>query len=167
MLAAVPCARDEGRVHDYVIGLGSNLGDCRGALTRACDGIARLHGTRITARSYVYLTPPMGPPQPDYLNAAVRIASALEAEALLDALLTIEATMGRVRTERWGPRTIDLDILWSAQPFESARLSVPHTGLMDRAFALAPLLDVAPELAATYAAHLKTLGGPPKRLGLL
>jgi 2-amino-4-hydroxy-6-hydroxymethyldihydropteridine diphosphokinase len=86
-----------------------------------------------------------GPPQPEYFNAAARVAFDGEPEALLDALLAIEARLGRVRAERNGPRTIDLDVLWiEGVAHQSARLEVPHPRLRERAFALVPLLEVAP-----------------------
>jgi 2-amino-4-hydroxy-6-hydroxymethyldihydropteridine diphosphokinase len=87
-----------------------------------------------------------GPPQPEYLNAAVLLAFDGAPLELLDALLAIEARLGRVRAERWGPRTIDLDLLWiDGVAVEDARLEVPHPRLRERAFALVPLLEVAPE----------------------
>lgn len=129
-----------------VIGLGSNLGDRRAVLARAADEVARLG--RPGPRSALYETAPIGPPQPMFLNGALALESALEPLALLDALLDIERRLGRVRVERWGPRLIDLDILWTdAGAFDSPRLTVPHPELRGRAFALRPLLDVAPAAA--------------------
>jgi 2-amino-4-hydroxy-6-hydroxymethyldihydropteridine diphosphokinase len=96
--------------------------------------------------SSVYETEPLGPPQPRYLNAAVLLTTALEPEALLDALLRIEASEGRERRERWGPRTLDLDVLWiEGRAVRTARIEVPHPGLKDRAFALLPLLELVPD----------------------
>ena len=149
----------------FVIGIGSNLGVREQNLVRAVEQIARL--AALDALSRVYETLPLGPPQPDYLNAAVRVRSALAPEAFLEGLLSIEAAMGRVRDVRWGPRVVDLDILWSAAPHASARLQIPHAELSSRTFALAPLLDVAPELAAEYGAALQELGGPPRVCGIL
>ncbi len=95
--------------------------------------------------SRVYGTAPVGPPQPDYLNAAVLCLYEGPPEALLDHLVAIELRLGRVRREKWGPRTIDLDILWiEGQSYESERLVVPHPHLRERAFAMVPLLEVAP-----------------------
>lgn len=129
-----------------VIGLGSNLGDRRALLLRAAGEVERL-GTGVVA-SALYETQPVGPPQPMFLNAALALDTTLEPLALLDALLDIERRLGRVRRQRWGPRTIDLDILWSdAGVFDSPRLTVPHPELRRRAFALRPLLDVAPDAA--------------------
>jgi len=149
----------------FVIGIGSNLGEREQYLVRAAEAIAPLGF--VEALSAVYETPPLGPPQPDYLNAAVRIQSELMPEALLDGLLAIEASVGRVREVRWGPRVLDLDILWSEVPHTSERLRIPHAELGSRTFALAPLLDVAPELAPEYARALQELGGPPRICGIL
>jgi 2-amino-4-hydroxy-6-hydroxymethyldihydropteridine diphosphokinase len=128
-----------------IIGIGTNLGDrlaqMRAAMHRL-DAIA--HVERV---SHVYETKPVGgPPQPDYLNAAALVRYAGEPLALLDALQGIEAQLGRVRAERWGARTIDLDILWiEGIAMESDRLVVPHPRLVERAFALRPLVDVLPD----------------------
>jgi 2-amino-4-hydroxy-6-hydroxymethyldihydropteridine diphosphokinase len=146
---------------DYVLGLGSNLGSRYANIEAALELVEARGVARITARSPLYDSAPLGPPQPRYLNGAARIASALSPRALLDALLAIEAELGRQRRERWGARTIDLDVLWSAQTFEDERLTVPHPRLTERWFALAPLLDVAPELAPEYAPWLARAGAPP------
>lgn len=131
---------------DVVIGLGSNLGDRIGQLRLA---VAELEKTfEVRAQSAVYETLPVGPPQPDYLNAAVRVLANCTPNALLDVLLGIERGMGRVRARetRWGPRTLDLDVLWAARLVVSSEsLTVPHPRLIERPFALLPLLDVAPD----------------------
>jgi 2-amino-4-hydroxy-6-hydroxymethyldihydropteridine diphosphokinase len=94
----------------------------------------------------LYETAPLGPAQPDFLNSAVLVSCALEPEMLLEQLLATERTLGRVRAERWGPRTIDLDILWiRGTAVDRSNLHVPHPGLTERAFAILPLLDVAPD----------------------
>ncbi len=129
---------------DVVVGLGANLGPCLATLRSATSSLARVADVR--AVSAVYATAPVGPPQPDYLNAAVRLTWAGDAHALLAALLAIEVAHGRVRTLRWGPRTLDLDILWiDGLVVSDAELDVPHPRLAERAFALLPLLDVAPD----------------------
>lgn len=103
---------------------------------------------QVVGVSALYETDPVGPPQPAYLNAAVRLATPLPPEALLDELLAIEQRQGRKRRERWGPRVLDLDILWiSGARVSTSRLQVPHPELQNRAFALLPLLDVAPDAA--------------------
>ncbi|MBX3232870.1 MAG: 2-amino-4-hydroxy-6-hydroxymethyldihydropteridine diphosphokinase [Labilithrix sp.] len=134
-----------------VIGLGANLGD-RLATMRAA--VARIDAIApVVARSRVYETAPVGgPPQPDYLNAAVLVEWGGEPIALLDALLAIEHELGRVRAERNGPRTIDLDVLWMqnaniVRAVNEPRLVVPHPRLHERAFALLPFLDVVPGAA--------------------
>ena len=128
---------------NVVIGLGANLGDRLGSLRSACEGIAKL-GT-IRARSRVFETEPVGPPQPKFLNAAVALETKLSPSELMSALLDIERAMGRVRTVKDGPRTIDLDLLWvEGVTLATELVHVPHPRLKDRAFALAPLLDVAP-----------------------
>jgi 2-amino-4-hydroxy-6-hydroxymethyldihydropteridine diphosphokinase len=129
---------------DAVIGLGSNLGDRREYLVRAARRIAELGD--IVRMSAIYETKPVGIPQPDFLNAALRLMTRSSPEDLLDQLLEVEQSLGRVRRERWGPRVIDLDILWCpAVALHTERLVVPHAELRTRPFALLPLLDVAPE----------------------
>jgi 2-amino-4-hydroxy-6-hydroxymethyldihydropteridine diphosphokinase len=153
--------------HDFVIGLGSNLGDRGDHLARAVTQIAALPGVSLCALSRVFETPPLGPPQPNFLNAAARIACTSDAHVLLSQLLAIEGALGRVRDVRWGPRIIDLDILWGSQRVSTPELEVPHRHLHERAFALAPLLDVAPDLETQYGAALVTQGGTPAVNGRL
>ena len=99
----------------------------------------------VVARSRVYETAPVGPPQADYLNAAVLVETSLEPLVLFETMLEIERALGRVRRERWGPRTIDLDLLWiEGRTVDAPNLKVPHPHLVERAFALLPLLDVVP-----------------------
>lgn len=127
-----------------VIGLGSNLGDRLAALRTA---VAKLRDVAPVKRtSKVYETAPIGPEQPDYLNAAVLVEWSKPLADLLPELLRIEKEMGRVRRERWQARTIDLDILWTdGAPVRRPDLTVPHARLHERAFAVLPLLDVAPD----------------------
>lgn len=128
--------------------MGSNLGSREAFLRAATRLIDQLEHVRVTDRSRLYLTPPVGPPQPDYLNAALRIESTRGPLSLLDALLDIEQQLGRVRHERWGARVLDLDLLaWSEGALAHERLVIPHPHLAERPFALSPLRDVAPELA--------------------
>jgi 2-amino-4-hydroxy-6-hydroxymethyldihydropteridine diphosphokinase len=129
---------------DCVIGLGSNLGDRGETLRQAVVELGTLGN--LLGVSALYETEPVGPPQPSYLNAAIRLLTPLDLPALLSELLAIERRFGRERRERWGARTLDLDILWaSSGTFETETLVVPHPHLCERAFALLPLLDVAPE----------------------
>jgi len=139
-----------------VIGLGSNLGDCLATLREACRRIDHEAGS-ILARSSVWRTSPIGgPPQHDFLNAAIAIESALSPRALLGALQTIELDLGRVRTVKDGPRTLDLDILWiDGTHVNENDLQVPHPRLEERAFALAPLLEVAPDAPFEMSADVK------------
>ena len=153
-----------------VIGLGSNLGDRAATLQSAVDALARSEGIAVIAVSPVYETPAVGPPQPAYLNAAARIETELGPDALMEALLAIEAAHGRIRREKWGPRTLDLDVLVLWDPARDAVITVetgsvraPHPHLLERTFALAPLLDVMPELAPAYGGTLSALGGAPAR----
>lgn len=130
-----------------VIGLGSNVGDRLATLRSAADAIASIGDVR--GRSFVYETAPLGGvDQPDFLNAALAIDYAGAPLALLDRLQAIEARHGRDRAkeQRWGPRTLDLDLLWiDGVIVREPRLVVPHPRLHERAFALLPLREVAPE----------------------
>ncbi|HVY48611.1 MAG TPA: 2-amino-4-hydroxy-6-hydroxymethyldihydropteridine diphosphokinase [Minicystis sp.] len=141
---------DEGvRPRRVVIGLGANLGDRAGAIEAAVRALAAEPGIGVAARSGVYETAPVGgPPQGDYLNMAVLARSRLGARALVERLLAIEAALGRVRREgeRDAPRTIDLDLLWiEGERVDDPGVVVPHPRLAARAFALVPLVDVAPD----------------------
>src|ERR1700712_3870484 len=141
---------------EAVLGLGGNLGARRAIFQAAIALLDAQPGCRVLARSKLYETPPLGPPQPDYLNAAVRVSFAGEVEPLLELVQRIERLLGRERRERWGARTLDIDVLhWSAGPVQSASLEVPHRELARRSFALAPLLDVAPELALQWGPTLE------------
>jgi len=130
-----------------VVGLGANLGDRLASLRTAAERIAEIGELR--ALSPVYETEAVDSPAlaPPYLNAAVLLVSALGAETLMQRLLAIEAAMGRVRpTTRNAPRTIDLDLLWiDGLALATDTLTLPHPRLIERAFALGPLLDVAPD----------------------
>lgn len=141
-----------GDAHTFVrayIGLGSNLGDPLAQLRSAVKALEQLPGSRLTAVSRFYRSSPMGPgDQPDYLNAVAMLDTTLEPLALLDALQAIEQQQGRVRSgERWGPRTLDLDLLlYGAEEIDHPRLRVPHPGIRERNFVLVPLAELAPEL---------------------
>lgn len=132
------------------IGLGGNIGDVEATLRSAFDAIAALPGTRLAARSRLYRTPAWGvESQPDFINAAALVETTLGPQALLDALLEIERMHGRVRAadgSRWGPRTLDLDLLLHGDAvIDSPGLVLPHPQLHLRAFVLVPLADVAPD----------------------
>ena len=130
------------------IGLGSNLDDPHQHITQAIDELDQLPHTRLDALSSRYRTAPVGPAdQPDFINAVVRLETTLEPLALLDALQAIENHHQRTRTQRWGPRTLDLDILFYAdQQIDHARLTLPHPELSRRGFVLVPLLEIEPTL---------------------
>jgi 2-amino-4-hydroxy-6-hydroxymethyldihydropteridine diphosphokinase len=129
------------------VALGSNLADPVAQVRRALAALAVLPGTRLVARSRLYRTPPVGPPQPDYVNAAALLETRLGSDALFDGLLEIEAAQGRARGERWGPRTLDLDLLvYGDAVIETPRLTVPHPQLAVRPFVLVPLAEVAADL---------------------
>lgn len=131
------------------IGLGGNVGDVPATLDAAMAAIAALPGTRVLLVSGHYATPAWGGiVQPDFVNAAAVLDTALEPMDLLDGLLAIERKAGRDRSRelRWGPRTLDLDLLlYGDVVLDSPRLSLPHPRLHERAFALLPLAEVAPE----------------------
>lgn len=157
---------------EVVIGMGANLGEREANLKGALREIAKLQDLEVLAASSVYesqaLTVRGSPRQPDFLNAAVRVRTPLMLGELLRELLRIEELMGRVRTEKWAARTIDLDLLWSPHvQLATSTLTVPHPELMHRTFALAPLLEVAPEVPTRYAYELQALGGPPRIVGKL
>jgi len=127
-----------------VVGFGSNLGD-RLATLRTARRLLEVVA-HVEATSRVYETAPVGPPQPEYLNAVALVAFEGSPGRLMEALLDIEARLGRVRAERNGPRSIDLDLLWiEGLRVESPQLVVPHPRLAERAFALAPMLELVPD----------------------
>ena len=130
------------------VALGSNLGDPRQQLLDAMDALSNLPDTRLLQRSRLYRTPPWGMlEQPPFINAAVELDTALSPHALLDALLAIEQRAGRVRAERNGPRTLDLDLLHvDGVQLDDPRLTLPHPRMAERAFVLLPLHDIAPTL---------------------
>ena len=130
------------------VALGSNLGDSRQQVLGAMAALAALPDTRLLQRSHLYRTPPWGMlEQPPFINAAVQLDTGLSAQGLLDALLEIERKAGRVRAERNGPRTLDLDLLHvDGVRVDDERLSLPHPRMAERAFVLLPLHDIAPTL---------------------
>lgn len=135
------------------IGLGANLGERGATLRRALAEIDRLVGTRVRMVSSFHETKPVGvDDQPDFVNAVARVETALPARDLLEALLQIERGLGRDRSRerRWGPRTIDLDLLlYGTARIDEPGLVVPHPRLMERAFVTEPLREVmeTPSLA--------------------
>ncbi|MBN6044317.1 2-amino-4-hydroxy-6-hydroxymethyldihydropteridine diphosphokinase [Citrobacter sp. ku-bf4] len=131
------------------IAVGSNLASPLEQVNAAVNAIGEIPDSQIVAISSFYRTPPLGPQdQPDYLNAAVALETTLEPDALLDHTQRIELQQGRVRkAERWGPRTLDLDImLFGDRVINSERLTVPHYDMKNRGFMLWPLFEIAPDL---------------------
>ena len=142
------------------IGLGANLNQPVQQLQQAIKALQQLPDSELIAVSSLYGSKPMGPQdQPDYVNAVAALDTALEAEALLDALQQIEQLHGRQRkAERWGPRTLDLDILlYGDDIINSERLTVPHYGLKQREFVLYPLAEIAPNLRLPDGSVLSSL----------
>ena len=129
------------------IGLGSNLKNPLSQLKKAIENINQLETVTVNNVSSFYSSPPMGPQeQPDYINAVIELSTILEPESLLDALQNIEQEQGRVRKERWGARTLDLDILlYGNEIINNDRLIVPHSGIRERNFVLYPLRELVDE----------------------
>ena len=128
------------------IGLGSNLGDRLANLGAALDALAREAGFALRRISLAYESEPVGPPQPRYLNAVAQVGTLLSPRATLSKLQEVEEALGRARRERWGSREIDLDLLlFGDRMIQETGLTVPHPLLHVRAFALAPLAEIAPE----------------------
>ena len=130
------------------LGLGSNVGDRLARLQAAVDGLRSQPGVDVVAVSGVYETDPVGgPPQGPYLNAAVRIETSLAPRDLLRVARALEEAAGRVREARWGPRTLDVDLLRCGDvPCEQADLVLPHPRMHERPFVLVPLADVDPDV---------------------
>jgi len=152
-------------VNVVVVGVGSNLGAREASIRAACALLSAREGIVVREVSKIYETEPLGPPQPRYLNAAFRVETLLTPPELLRVLLRTERRLGRHRVpdERWGPRSVDLDLLWDQRgPYKSPGLRVPHRELENRGFALTPLLDVLPELRDSLEPSLARLGGRPE-----
>lgn len=130
------------------LGLGSNLGDRLAHLQRAVDGLAAAAGVDVVAVSSVYETSPVGgPDQDDYLNAVVAVETERSARSLLELGQELERRAQRTRTVRWGPRTLDVDVLLiGSEHTAEADLEVPHPRIWDRGFVVVPLHEIAPEL---------------------
>jgi len=144
------------------LGLGSNLGDRLTHLRQAYRALRSSAGIHDPAPSPVYETAPVGfTEQPPFLNMVVGCNTTLAPEALLALALDIEGRLGRRRTIRWGPRVIDLDLLWyGGQEVRTAELTVPHPRLLERAFVLVPLADLAPDLPLTPGQTARDLAAP-------
>ena len=155
------------------IGLGSNLGEREAQIRLALDDLARLPVSRLVRASSLYDSEPLGEvDQPNFLNAVAEFETELSARQLLWNLLLIERRLGRTRTRRWGPRTIDLDLLLYGQlVVEESDLKVPHPELTRRSFVLVPLVELDPLLVhpvtgETLLSHLASLKTrPPVKRG--
>ena len=132
------------------VGLGGNLGDPAATLGAALQALDEVQGTRLLRASRLYRTPAWGvEQQPDFINAVAMLETSLGAQALLESLFVIERRHGRVREaeQRWGPRTLDLDLLlYGDAVIDEPGLRVPHPHLHERAFALLPLLEIAADV---------------------
>jgi 2-amino-4-hydroxy-6-hydroxymethyldihydropteridine diphosphokinase len=134
--------------HEAYIGLGSNLRDPAAQLAEACRRLALVPGIEIRRMSSFYATPPVGvADQPWFVNAVAALRTTLSPEDLLAALLQIEADMGRIRGQRWGPRLVDLDLLlYDNDVICTETLQVPHPEMANRGFVLIPLAEIAPDI---------------------
>ncbi len=143
------------------IGLGSNMQQPLQQLNNAKRAIDALPDTQVVCCSSIYQSPALtldDEPQDDYLNAVIQLDTALQPEALLDALQKIENAQGRTREKRWGARSIDLDILlYDDHIIHSKRLTVPHSEMLKRAFVLLPLYQIAPDIRIPGSQDLKLL----------
>lgn len=130
------------------VGLGSNLDKPRSQVEQALAELNHISGCRLQARSSLYASKPMGPQdQPDYINAVASLECVLEPAQLLNELQQIEQQHNRVRERRWGPRTLDLDILlFGNRTIDEPDLVIPHPGIGDRSFVLVPLAELTPDL---------------------
>jgi 2-amino-4-hydroxy-6-hydroxymethyldihydropteridine diphosphokinase len=155
------------------IGLGANLGEREAQIRLALDDLARLPASRLVRASSLYDSEPVGEPdQPNFLNAVAELETELTARQLLWNLLLIERRLGRTRTRRWGPRTIDLDLLlYGPLVIDEPDLQVPHPELTRRSFVLVPLVELDPLLVhpvtgETLLSHLTSLKTrPPVKRG--
>ncbi|MGY6039937.1 2-amino-4-hydroxy-6-hydroxymethyldihydropteridine diphosphokinase [Aeromonas sp. AE23HZ002T15] len=154
---------------EVFVAIGSNLGDPLAQARRAIMALMALPESNLVQASHLYGSRPMGPAdQPDYVNAVVRLQTRLGPLALLDQLQKIELEQGRVRKdERWGPRTLDLDLLlYGEQIIQHERLTVPHYGMKEREFVLLPLAELAPDLVLPCGTPLAELVARCPRNGL-
>ncbi|WGV28904.1 2-amino-4-hydroxy-6-hydroxymethyldihydropteridine diphosphokinase [Halotia branconii] len=127
------------------IALGSNMGNSAKILAAAIDILAKTPSIVLQAKSSLYQTKAVGPPQPDYLNGCALVQTEMPPQQLLNTLLAIEQKFGRVRQEHWGPRSLDLDLLlYDDLIWNTPTLQIPHPRMRERAFVLVPLAEIAP-----------------------
>ena len=147
------------------LGLGSNLDDRLTNLRQAVDLLQRTPRIRVIRSSRVYETKPIGPPQPDFLNAVVQIETTVTPSALLAACRRVEDGMGRVRGERWGPRVIDVDILtYGREVVDELDLMIPHPRMHERAFVMVPLLELDADPALPGGRSARDIRFAPEQL---
>jgi 2-amino-4-hydroxy-6-hydroxymethyldihydropteridine diphosphokinase len=163
-----------GGVRQAYVGFGANLGDPASTLQSAAAELGRTVAT-VTAGSHIYRSRPIGlTDQPDFRNAVARLSTTLVPDALLDAVLALEARFGRVRDVRFGPRTLDLDLLWYEGVVRNdERLTLPHPRAHEREFVLRPLAELDPDLelggttVAAWLARLQPQGVEPTGVPLM
>ena len=150
------------------IGLGSNLEDPIAQVQDAMALLDETNGIKRVASSSIYASPPMGPQdQPDYINAVVEIETLLSPIAVLNALQSIENCQGRVRERRWGPRTLDLDLLaYGEVVMHDERLQLPHPGIAERAFVLIPWAEIAADFEIVDLGQVQALAAACPLAGL-
>ena len=141
------------------ISLGSNLGEPAAQIQRALEALSEFPDSELGASSPLYRNPAIGPgQQPDYLNGVAELHTSLDALTLLSHLQNIELAQGRVRNERWGARTLDLDLLlYGNAVIDLPQLQVPHSRITERNFVLYPLHDIAPDLVLPRGTSLRSL----------
>ena len=152
------------------IGMGANLNEPLAQLINALKALSQLPQTELKTFSSLYSSTPLGPQdQPDYVNAVAHLSTTLLPEALLDALQKIEKEQGRQRkAERWGPRTLDLDILFFGQQvLDTERLTVPHYHFHEREFVIYPLLEISPEFVIPDGEPLSSLTSSVAKNGFM
>lgn len=133
-------------IHQSAIALGSNIGDSVATLAAAIEELSAIPGVQLVAISSWYRTKAVGPPQPDYINGCIILQAKLSPQELIETLLATERKFGRVRQQRWGPRSLDLDILlYNDLIIDSPKLQIPHPRMYERAFVLVPLAEIAPD----------------------
>ncbi|MBK8458761.1 MAG: 2-amino-4-hydroxy-6-hydroxymethyldihydropteridine diphosphokinase [Phyllobacteriaceae bacterium] len=146
-------SRSPGRPDERVfVGLGGNVGDVADAMRRAFAALDAAPGTRVLAVSSLWSTPPWGKTdQPDFLNAVAELRTGLSPRGLLDLALATERAMKRERHDRWGPRTLDIDILlFGDRTITEEGLEIPHPRIGERAFVLIPLAEIATDIASRW-----------------
>jgi 2-amino-4-hydroxy-6-hydroxymethyldihydropteridine diphosphokinase len=144
------------------LALGSNLGDRLETLQRAVDLLGNVEAIHVVRSSRVFETAPVGPPQPDYLNVVIEIETSLPPRDLLEACQGVERALGRERRERWGARTIDVDVLtYDAIELDERNLRIPHPRMHERAFVLVPLGELVADPPLPGGRHLADVRLPP------